>query len=382
MNARDLPQDVLTEIFGFIEDVEYRRLVLPLVCKPWAAACQGPSPLWRHITIDAAEHSAHRGDRLRWAKARKWLLARAVAVEELVLEPKHSVPASGLAPLWAPLGRSLKRLTLNIERELPESRQQDDLADMCHLSSLQSLTLTGPAAPSCKVSAALAAGIAPLTQLQELNLKLQANQFTMLRPDLPAVLLGALVNLRVLDLDLASFAPPPPEEEAIAGDGPPTPKSAIRGGNMLPACITRLTKLEDLRLAGDWRRPKVALPDNFAALVSLRKLALETLQLAPPESNPSGYTPPPQAAPPALRELRLDDCSGNFPFGSGFSALRIMRLEACDQMHMAATAMQALREAKDVDTTVVIQDYTLEQLPTFLDGLPPTYHLTAKRISK
>ncbi len=40
-------------------------------------------------------------------------------------------------------------------------------------------------------------------------------------------------------------------------DQPRTPKSAIRGGNMLPACITRLTQLEELRLAGDWRRPKV-----------------------------------------------------------------------------------------------------------------------------
>lgn len=46
--------------------------------------------------------------------------------------------------------------------------------------------------------------------MQELTLKLQACPFTMLRPDLPGVLLGALVNLRVLDLDLASFAPPPP----------------------------------------------------------------------------------------------------------------------------------------------------------------------------
>ena len=44
--------------------------------------------------------------------------------------------------------------------------------------------------------------------MQVLNLKLQACPFTMLRPDLPGVLLGALVNLRELDLDLASFAPP------------------------------------------------------------------------------------------------------------------------------------------------------------------------------
>ena len=37
---------------------------------------------------------------------------------------------------------------------------------------------------------------------------------------------------------------------------PPSPKTAA-GNNMLPACITRLTLLRDLRLSGDWRRPKV-----------------------------------------------------------------------------------------------------------------------------
>ena len=101
--------------------------------------------------------------------------------------------------------------------------------------------MTGPSTPPCRVSAGLAAGLAPLVQLQvcmhftpaalgcsrvlvcpfaghgahaphcpvqELSLKLQACPFTMLRPDLPGVLLGALVNLRTLDLDLASFAPP------------------------------------------------------------------------------------------------------------------------------------------------------------------------------
>ena len=39
---------------------------------------------------------------------------------------------------------------------------------------------------------------------------------------------------------------------------PPSPATHAAGGNMLPACITRLTKLQDLRLAGDWRRPKVS----------------------------------------------------------------------------------------------------------------------------
>ena len=39
--------------------------------------------------------------------------------------------------------------------------------------SLETLRLTGPAAPSCRVSTALAEGLAPLTQLKELALSLQ-----------------------------------------------------------------------------------------------------------------------------------------------------------------------------------------------------------------
>lgn len=49
-------------------------------------------------------------------------------------------------------------------------------------------------------------------------------------------------------------------------------------------------------------------------------------------------------------------------------------------MHMAASTQQSLREAKRMDATVVISDATLEHLPAFLDGLPPSVHLTAKRV--
>ena len=54
------------------------------------------------------------------------------------------------------------------------------------------------------------------------------------------------------------------------------------------------------------------------------------------------------------------------------------RLEACDEMHMAASAQQSLREARRLDASVVISDATLEHLPAFLDGLPPSVHLSAK----
>ncbi len=87
---------------------------------------------------------------------------------------------------------------------------QEDLSGLAALGRLQELSLTGPAAPPCRVSAALAAGLAPLTQLKALTLKLQACPFTMLRPDLPAVLLGALVSaaapLRSLPSRLADAA--------------------------------------------------------------------------------------------------------------------------------------------------------------------------------
>lgn len=47
-------------------------------------------------------------------------------------------------------------------------------------------------------------------------------------------------------------------------------------------------------------------------------------------------------------------------------------------MHMAAASMQALREAKALDATVVVKDRSLEHLPDFLAGLPESVHLTAK----
>lgn len=43
---------------------------------------------------------------------------------------------------------------------------QDDLAGLSCLTTLESLKLTGPSAPPCRVSAGLAAGLAPLVQLQ------------------------------------------------------------------------------------------------------------------------------------------------------------------------------------------------------------------------
>ncbi len=189
--------------------------MLPLVCKPWAAACRGPSHLWRAITIDADAHAAAAGSRLRWAQARRWLLSRRVAVRELTLTPRHAAPAGAIAPLWPALAGGLKTLDLNLERVLPGAKPQADLAGLKHLTTLERLKLTGPSAPSNAVSTALAEGLSPLTQLAELTLKLQACPFTMLRPDLPGMLLGALVNLRVLDLDLASFAPPLPPADGV-----------------------------------------------------------------------------------------------------------------------------------------------------------------------
>jgi hypothetical protein len=43
---------------------------------------------------------------------------------------------------------------------------QDDLAALSTLTALESLSLTGPSTPPCRVSAGLAAGLAPLVQLQ------------------------------------------------------------------------------------------------------------------------------------------------------------------------------------------------------------------------
>ena len=114
--------------------------MLPLVCKPFAAATAGPSPLWVHLAIDADAHRSATGTRLRWAKARKWAVARAAGVRTLQLTPRHAAPAGGLAPLWRSLGGGLKHLDLALERVLSETRPNDDLAELRCLTKCVSLS--------------------------------------------------------------------------------------------------------------------------------------------------------------------------------------------------------------------------------------------------
>lgn len=53
-------------------------------------------------------------------------------------------------------------------------------------------------------------------------------------------------------------------------------------------------------------------------------------------------------------------------------------VEACDELHMSAASLQCLRDAPRLSATVVIRDPSLEHLPAFLDGLPPSTRLTSK----
>jgi len=69
---------------------------------------------------------------------------------------------------------------------------------------------------------------------------------------------------------------------------------------------------------------QVVLPSGFDALAALKSMTLATLYLGREASPPSGFTPPPQPAPPALQRLTLEDCTGDFPFGSGLARLRVM----------------------------------------------------------
>ena len=57
-------------------------------------------------------------------------------------------------------------------------------------------------------------------------------------------------------------------------------------------------------------------------------------------------------------------------------------VEACDELHMSAASLQCLRDAPRLAATVVIRDSSMEQLPAFLDGLPPATRLTAKPPAK
>ncbi len=69
--------------------------------------------------------------------------------------------------------------------------------------------------------------------------------------------------------------------------------------------------------------PQVELPPNFARLAALNRVRFEGLYLAA-TAEPSGFTPAPQAAPRALKELKLQDCIGDFPFGSALCGLKTL----------------------------------------------------------
>ena len=58
----------------------------------------------------------------------RWLTDRAAGVRRLRLVPKHAAPTGRLAPLWASLSRSLERLELHLERELPLTSEQVSLS--------------------------------------------------------------------------------------------------------------------------------------------------------------------------------------------------------------------------------------------------------------
>lgn len=66
------------------------------------------------------------------------------------------------------------------------------------------------------------------------------------------------------------------------------------------------------------------LPSGFSRLAALRRVRFEGLYLAATAVEASGFTPAPQAAPCALEALVLQDCLGDFPFGSALGELRVL----------------------------------------------------------
>ena len=63
-----------------IADHTRRHRVLPLVCKAWAAACAGPSPLWRQVAVDVRHYSERHASTVDARLLAAWLTARAPCV--------------------------------------------------------------------------------------------------------------------------------------------------------------------------------------------------------------------------------------------------------------------------------------------------------------
>lgn len=63
-----------------LADHARRHRVLPLVCKAWAAACAGPSPLWRQVVVDVRLYSERHASTVDARLLAAWLTARAPCI--------------------------------------------------------------------------------------------------------------------------------------------------------------------------------------------------------------------------------------------------------------------------------------------------------------
>lgn len=80
------------------------------------------------------------------------------------MQVQRHAPEPCATVLWQIMLVSIRQSMLGDHQAI--SLLQDDLAGLSHLTALESLKLAGPAAPPCRVSAGLAAGLTPLVQLQ------------------------------------------------------------------------------------------------------------------------------------------------------------------------------------------------------------------------
>ena len=66
-----------------------RRIVLPLVCREWAAACREPCTLWSHISLhdEGLQRAAH----IRFCLLRVWLLQRMRSIASLEIRFDNEV---------------------------------------------------------------------------------------------------------------------------------------------------------------------------------------------------------------------------------------------------------------------------------------------------
>lgn len=252
-----LPDSLLLHIFSCMQSPELCRFTLPHVCKRWARLLAQHSPVWKDITVDfCLKKGTHH--RLLRSALERWMHHRAAYTHQLVLrcsgsDTTHSFPADGhgLVNLFEMVKQRLTSLVIEDCNDIFLAQSMHQLSRMQALQSLHLLGLK---------HRIFARNIEALTSLRELK-ELRMTAAAAFEGDTRVhifhgfpITVCKLPTLTSLQLSSAGIIIAPLEVSQLT-----SLQALDLSGCMnlctLPVCLSRMTFLNQLRLADAFQAP-------------------------------------------------------------------------------------------------------------------------------